>query len=163
MIAVCAGWYAVVQTSHLAHPSAAVHDAALVVHLASLAVGFGAVLTIDAAGLAVLTGRLGLGRLLDLTVRAERLIWAGFLGLAVSGAALRPNFGNGWTLVNLFAVLAVALNGIFAHTLRSSVPPAARTWHWRDLPASLRWRAAAAAAVSQAAWWTSILIGALTS
>ncbi|MEY9873059.1 hypothetical protein ABH931_002540 [Streptacidiphilus sp. MAP12-33] len=65
--------------------------------------------------------------------------------------------------MNLVATPVAAVNGVLAHALRGSVPGLARAGRWRDLPTRLLWRAGAAALVSQAAWWTSILIGTLTS
>ncbi|AUG81921.1 hypothetical protein CFP65_7335 [Kitasatospora sp. MMS16-BH015] len=161
--AVCIGWYAVILVSQQAHPGPDVRTAALGVHLLSLAVGFGAVLAVDGMGLAVLAGRARLATLLAFSARAEWLIWSGFLGLAVSGTALRPDFGDRWTAVNLTAALVAALNGVFAHRLRTTLPATTAASTWRDLPASYLWRASAAAVVSQVAWWTSILIGTLTS
>ncbi|WP_157536667.1 hypothetical protein [Kitasatospora mediocidica] len=161
--AVCVGWYALILASLHAHPGAGVRDAALALHLLSLALGFGAVLAVDAMGLAVLLGWARVERLLAFSARADRLIWGGFVGLAVSGVWLRPDFSSGWTAVNFVAVLVAALNGVFAHALRTGVPPQLRTRPWHDLPPSLLWRGCAAALVSQAAWWTSILVGSLTS
>lgn len=161
--AVCVGWYVVILVSQHAHPGPGVQAAALDVHLLSLAVGFGAVLAVDTMGLAVLAGRARLSTLLAFSARAEWLIWAGFLGLAVSGTALRPDFDNRWTAVNLTAALVAALNGVLAHRLRRTLPATTPTSHWRDLPASYLWRATGAAIVSQLAWWTSILIGTFTS
>jgi hypothetical protein len=161
--AVCIGWYAVILVSQHAHPGPGLRAVALDIHLASLAVGFGAVLAVDGLGLAVLAGRARLATLLAFAARAEWLIWAGFLGLAVSGTALRPDFGDGWTAVNLTAALVAAVNGVFAHRLRRTLPAVTEASRWQDLPASALWRAGCAAVVSQLAWWTSILIGALTS
>ncbi|MER5636825.1 hypothetical protein ABT095_07715 [Kitasatospora sp. NPDC002227] len=161
--AVCIGWYAVILASQHAHPGPDVRAAALGVHLVSLAVGFGAVLAVDGMGLAVLAGRTKLSTLLAFSARAERLIWTGFLGLALSGVALQPDFGSHWTAVNLTAALIAAVNGVLAHRLRTTLPATTAASHWRDLPTSYLWRAGYAAIVSQLAWWTSILIGTFTS
>ncbi|SEL98618.1 hypothetical protein [Streptacidiphilus jiangxiensis] len=160
--AVCLGWYAVILASVHTHPGFGVREVALGVHLVSLTLGFGAVLAVDGLGLAVLAGRARVGALLAFSARAERLIWTGFVGLALSGIALRPDFASGWTDANLVAALVAAVNGVLAQALRSGVPDVERLSGWRELPAPLLWRAGAAALVSQAAWWTSILIGALT-
>ncbi|MFE9424919.1 hypothetical protein ACFYNO_18315 [Kitasatospora sp. NPDC006697] len=161
--AVCIGWYAVILASQHAHPGPGLRSAALGVHLVSLAVGFGAVLAVDGLGLAVLAGRSRLSTLLAFSARAEWLIWAGFLGLAVSGTALQPDFGSRWTAVNLTAALVAAVNGVLANRLRRTLPAGTAAGRWQDLPASVLWRAGCSAVVSQAAWWTSILIGTLTS
>jgi hypothetical protein len=153
MAAVCVGWYAVIAAARYLPADTALHGTALAVHLLALAVGFGAVLTVDATGLLTLAGRRSTAALLRTAARAEPLIWGGFVALAVSGVVLRPDLGTPLTAVNLVAALVAALNGVWAGTLRARVPATG------PLPAALVRMAVVSGCVSQLAWWTSILVG----
>ena len=161
--AVAAAWCTVILFAQHAHVGAVGHRVALTLHLASLAIGFGAVLATDGYGLAVLAGRRTVAQMLDFSGLSDRFIWSGFAGLAVSGIFLDPDFGSGWTDLNLAAVLVAALNGVYARTIRERLPALPPGAGFRDLPRVWIARAACAALLSQAAWWTSILVGSLTS
>lgn len=162
-IAVCLGWSAMIVAAHHTRTGPVGHRTALILHLVSLAVGFGTVLAVDACGLAVLTGRRTIAWMLRFSARADALIWAGFTGLGVSGVFLDPKFGNAATLVNLYAVLVVGLNGVYAGTVRDRLPVLADDAGVQDLPRSLLLRALGSGLLSQAAWWTSIMIGTFAS
>ncbi len=126
---------------------------ALFVHLASLVVGFGAVITVDWFGAQWLLRQRSLGDVLNVISGAHGLIWVGLAGLVLSGSFLDPDVEATWTRVKLVIVLVVGLNGLHAHTLRHALEGADTIG-----PSVLR-RAAAAALISQAGWWTAALIG----
>lgn len=162
-IAVGLGWSAMVVAAHYTRTGPAGHRTALVLHLVSLAVGFGTVLAVDAYGLAVVFGRRSVPAMLRFAARADRFIWAGFAGLGVSGVYLDTELGSVVTIVNLWAVLIVGLNGVYARTVRDRLPALPAGAGIRDLPRPLLLRAFGSASLSQAAWWTSILIGTFAS
>ena len=161
--AVAVGWYAVVLAAPRLHVGPDEHRVALTAHLLSLAVGFGAVLAVDGYALAVLRGRRGVADLLAFSAVADRFIWAGFAGLAVSGVCLNPDLGSAWTDLNLVAAFVAGLNGVYARTVRDRLPDLPPGAGVRALPWPWLLRAVCAGLLSQAAWWTSILVGSLTS
>ncbi|GAA3100498.1 hypothetical protein [Streptomyces echinatus] len=134
---------------------AALHTAALFLHLASLVLGFGAVLAADYSALLYLTGRCTLRDALDSAARLHVPIWAGLAGLVASGVMLHPNLGSVPTRVKLGLVLLLTLNGLQAGLLnrrltqQDATPPTRR----------LMVRGASTALVSQICWWGAVLIG----
>ena len=160
---VCLGWSAMIVAAHHTRTGPTGHRVALAVHLVSLAVGFGTVLAVDACGLAVLAGRRTIAWMLRFSARADVLIWAGFTGLGVSGVFLDPKFGDAATLLNLYAVLILGLNGVYARTVRDRLPALAGDAGVPDLPRPLLLRALGSGLLSQAAWWISIVIGTFAS
>ncbi|QTE02503.1 hypothetical protein [Streptomyces cyanogenus] len=134
---------------------AALHSAALFVHLASLVLGFGAVLAADYHVLLWLTGRCSLADALEGTHRLHVPIWAGLAGLVASGVLLHPDLGAPLTRIKLALVLGLTLNGLQAGLL------ARRMRARRDgsvAPRLLAW-GAATAVVSQVCWWGAVVIG----
>ncbi|MEU6597496.1 hypothetical protein [Streptomyces flaveolus] len=134
---------------------ATLHTAALFVHLASLVLGFGAVLAADYNALLWLTGRCSLTDALNGTHRLHVPIWAGLAGLVASGVLLHPDLGAALTRVKLALVLGLTLNGLQAGLL------ARRMRARRDesvAPRLLAW-GAATALVSQVCWWGAVVIG----
>ncbi|MCX4420297.1 hypothetical protein [Streptomyces mirabilis] len=132
----------------------ALHTAALFVHLASLILGFGAVLVADYYALLWLSGRCTLRETLDSTTRLHVPIWSGLVGLIVSGAMLHPDFASALTRTKLALVLILTLNGLQAGLLNKrmhdeAAPLARRTLIW----------GAATALVSQVCWWGAVVIG----
>jgi hypothetical protein len=138
---------------------AALHTAALFVHLASLVLGFGAVLVADYFALLCLTGRYTLRDALNGTARLHVPIWTGLVGLVASGMMLHPDLGSTLTRIKLGLVLVLTLNGLQAGLLnrrmtRKAATPLAYPF--------LAW-GAATAVVSQVCWWGAVLIGFLNS
>ncbi|RSS68922.1 hypothetical protein EF918_27710 [Streptomyces sp. WAC06614] len=129
------------------------HEAALFVHLASLVLGFGAVLAADWYGALWLTGRAELGEALAVTSRLHVPIWAGLAGLVASGLMLHPDLSSPLTQAKVALVAVLTLNGLQAGLLtrRLSAPVALRR-------RTLAW-ATATAAVSQVCWWGSVVVG----
>lgn len=91
---ICLGWTACVWISTHLRADPALHTAALFVHLASLVLGFGAVLVADYYGLLWLTGRCELGEAVGCAARLHTPIWAGLAGLVASGIMLHPDLAS---------------------------------------------------------------------
>ncbi|MFJ6794875.1 hypothetical protein [Streptomyces sp. NPDC091268] len=134
------------------------HKVALFAHLASLVLGFGAVLSADYYGLLWATGRCALDEAVVATTRLHVPIWAGLGGLVLSGLMLHPNLDSPLTLTKLSLVAALTVNGLqaglLARRLEAAVDPVG--------PKLLAW-GAATALVSQACWWGAVVIGFLNT
>ncbi|GHF41935.1 hypothetical protein GCM10010218_23750 [Streptomyces mashuensis] len=155
-LAVCAAWGVAVWVSGHLRVDASLHTAALFVHLATLVLGFGAVLVADYYGLLWLTGRMALNDALDAAGRLHTPIWAGLAGLVGSGVLLHPDTSSTLTRVKLVLVLLLSLNGLQAGLLnrrmtgrRPGEQPPRRFLAW----------GAGTALVSQACWWGAVIIG----
>ncbi len=134
---------------------AALHTAALFVHLASLVLGFGAVLVADYYALLFLTGRCSLRDALNSTARLHVPIWSGLAGLVTSGMMLHPDLGSTLTRIKLGLVLVLTLNGLQAGVLNRRMPQQGTS---TLTPRLLVW-GAATALVSQVCWWGAVVIG----
>ncbi|WP_147432975.1 hypothetical protein [Catellatospora citrea] len=156
--AVVLTWVAVIVESTMVPAHPLVQRMALFVHLASLLVGFGAVITVDWFALRWLLRRAQLRQVMAVAHEVHLLIWLGIAGLATSGALLRPDLGSTPTQVKLALVLAIALNGIQAtavHRRMADLPG--------RVPRLLLVRSALVALLSQAGWWGAMTIGFLNS
>ncbi|NBE51819.1 hypothetical protein [Streptomyces boluensis] len=133
--------------------------AARFLHLVSLVVGLGSVLAVDWFALLWVLGRRRLPEVLRTACTLQVPIWLGLAGLVVTGLFLRPDLESPLTLLKLGLVLAITLNGLYAHWLGQ------RLDGYRDgrVPRPLRIRSAVAASVSQLGWWGASLIGFLNS
>jgi hypothetical protein len=164
--AAVAGAWAVVVTAAavfpLDHPQ--VTQAALFIHLVSMAIGFGAVIVIDVYGLLWLAGRRTLAELVDLDTAAHTVIAVGVGGLLASGIALQPDLTRPLAWFKMLLVLVLMLNGLAAQRflvgLRTTVPPKTRG---ASIPWVIFQRGLTAALVSQASWWGAIAIGFITN
>jgi hypothetical protein len=151
-------WLAVVVVAPRVAPPPEVQAVALLAHLISLLIGFGAVLFVDWSGLLFLAGRRSFTDVLQTAESAMTPTWIGFAGLLASGALLNPASTH-LTTIKLLAVLVVGLNGLYAGTLATSLS----RFPGRRPPTSLLFRAGLATVVSQLAWWTAFIIGYLNS
>ncbi|WP_411104910.1 hypothetical protein [Streptomyces sp. cmx-4-9] len=133
----------------------ALHSAALFAHLASLVLGFGAVLSADYHGLLWAMGRCSFEEVLAATSRLHVPIWAGLGGLVASGAMLHPDLHSPLTAVKLGLVLTLTLNGLQAGLLGRRLAASPGTPIRRRM---LAW-GGATALVSQACWWGAVTIG----
>ncbi|MFJ8083392.1 hypothetical protein ACIQ6Y_22640 [Streptomyces sp. NPDC096205] len=142
------------------HTDATLHTAALFVHLASLILGFGAVLVADYYALLWLTGRCTLPDTLTAAARLHLPIWTGLAGLVASGVLLHPDLGSTLTRTKLALILVLTVNGLQAGLLnrRTAQHPAGSPLGTR----LLAW-GAATALTSQVCWWGAVLIGFLNS
>ncbi|MFF5211917.1 hypothetical protein [Streptosporangium sp. NPDC000396] len=133
----------------------ALHTTALFVHLASLVLGFGAVLVVDYHGLLWMSGRCALRDVLESTARLHFPIWTGLAGLVVSGVMLHPDLTSPLTRTKLALVLVLTLNGLQAGLLNRRM---ARHVSTALAPRLLAW-GATTALVSQLCWWGAVGIG----
>ncbi|WP_326592805.1 hypothetical protein [Streptomyces sp. NBC_01294] len=142
------------------HADTTLRTAARFFHVAALIVGLGAVLAVDWFGILWLLGK---RRLSDITGTACALqipIWLGMAGLVVTGLFLRPNLDSPLTLVKVGLVLAVTVNGLYAHRIGQRLE---RYGDDVPMPRHLMVQSGLAAAVSQTGWWGATLIGFLNS
>lgn len=137
---------------------ATMHTAALFAHLASLVLGFGAVLSADYYGLLWATGRCTIAEALGATSRLHVPIWAGLGGLVLSGLMLHPDVTSPLTLTKLGLVAALTVNGLQAGLLGRRLESAADPVS----PRLLLW-GGVTALVSQACWWGTVVIGFLNT
>jgi len=131
----------------------------LTVHVIGFCLGLGTVIAVDAAALLALTGRTSVPAVARFALRADWLIWLGFVLVCVSGAFLQPDFGNAWVVANFFVVLALGLNAVHARDVLDHVRAVPRDAGISALPRPVFVRAVAGAVLSQALWWTSMAIG----
>src|SRR3989338_9444425 len=131
---------------------------ALFVHLASLIIGFGAVLVIDTFGLLMLLGKQPLEQVKKVARVTQMLIWIGWGGMVVSGVNLiwLKGYVDNLTKIKLFFVLAVGLNGIFLHFISKSMQNISDD---RQTPKLLKFRIGLATVISQLGWWGAMTIG----
>lgn len=153
-------WSAVLVSSTRVHVSPAVHQAVLFLHLAAVVLGFGAVLTVDWVGLLWILRQRTLSAVVQAAHTAHLPIWLGLAGLSVTGGLLSPNLSSTRTLLKLGAVLVVALNGLYAGQIQRALH---RYGDGAPVPRPLMMRSMAAAGVSQAGWWTAMIIGFLSA
>lgn len=149
------GWLVVVLAAPHVHVAPPVYRLALFAHLAALVLGFGAVLTVDWFGLLWTLRRRSLTDVIQVASGTHTPIWLGLAGLTATGFVLAPDTSSPLTLAKLVAVLAVAVNGLYARRVQDDLsaldgaPP----------PRSVLLRGALAVTVSQAGWWTAMAVG----
>jgi len=136
-------------------PSDEVHTAALFAHLASLVVGFGAVLAVDWSAALWLIGRREFDHVLQTAATVAVPIWAGYAGLVASGLLLEPKLGDPLTAVKLALVVVIGLNGVMATWLHAAMK--------RSDSARLLVVGCISAGASQLAWWGATVIGFLNA
>jgi hypothetical protein len=162
-VVVAIGWAASIWLSTLLAAPPWLHSVALFVHLASLIIGFGAVLMVEWYGLLWMTDWRSARdvRQIDLTLRLP--IWAGIVGLLASGALLQPDLESPMTLVKLGAVLVLSLNGVAITRWTMHLARFPRRMRFSVLPPKARFRFILGGVISQLAWWTAVVIGMLNS
>lgn len=158
-----AGWLASVLVGHYVDCGPELHRIGLAVHILALVLSFGTILVVDWLGLLWLLGKMEMHESGKLEAAAKPLIWGGLALLLVSGALISPDLANVVTVVKLVAVLVLMLNGLSIapamHQLLA-LPPSTR---FSELTRRLRLRLLIALTVSQACWWTAVLIGLINS
>lgn len=130
----------------------------LFVHLVSLIIGFGAVLVIDTFGLLMVLKKRSLETVKKVANVTQPLIWAGWLGLIVSGTnlILLKGYVDNLTKIKLFFVLTIGINGIFLHLIKKYL---ASIHHAEDISQQFRFRILITSAISQTGWWGALFIG----
>ena len=134
----------------------------LFIHLASLILGFGAVLVIDTFGFLWIIKKVKLSFVKQVANVTQPLIWIGWTGLVLTGIPLIFMKGgvSGLATIKIFAVLMVGLNGIFLHTIKKSMDALPDEL---PIPSIIKFRMTLASFISQAGWWTAIVIGFLNN
>lgn len=120
----------------------------LFIHLISLVVGFGAVIVIDTFGLLWIRKKVSLELVTTVANTTQKLIWLGWSGLVISGIGLivMKGFVDNLTIIKLFFVAMLGINGIFLHHIKNNLE-------------NRNFRIGLASAVSQLGWWGAIVIG----
>jgi hypothetical protein len=157
--AAAVAWLLSVTLSSAVHVDSYVHTIAVVLHVLSLVVAFGAIILMDWHGLLWLIGRRELAETIRLDGAATPLIWGGLAGMLATGVFLNPRLTNPITDVKLAAVLVLTLNGIMLIPLMrrlARLPPDAS---FKDLTAGQRIHLLLGLVISQLCWWTAIVIG----
>lgn len=145
-------------SNHL-HADPTLQTAARFLHVAALVVGLGAVLAVDWFAVLWLLGRRRLADILNTACTLQVPIWLGLAGLMTTGLFLNPDLTSPLTQIKLGLVLAITLNGLYAHRLGQHLD------RYRDqpVPRSLLVQSGVAATVSQLGWWGASLIGFINS
>ena len=152
---VAAAIAAVMWMAEHVHPDRTLHQVALFVHLASLVVGFGAVLAVDWVALLWILHRRTLSDVLLTAGNAHVPAWLGYSGLILSGLLLEPELSNPLTQAKIALVVVIGWNGVVVSLihrhlsrLTSSVMPRRRLL-----------ACACSGTVSQVGWWGAMLLG----
>ena len=155
VLAIVVGWAVMFLAAPHVHAGADVRRIALFVHLAALVLGFGAVLTLDWSGLMWVLRRHDLVTLVRIAQVVHTPVWLGLGGLTLSGMLLGPDTTAPLTVLKLFAVLAVAVNGLGAAVVQRRL----LALDGRTPPVPLLLTAVLVATISQAGWWTATVVG----
>jgi hypothetical protein len=139
------------------------HYPALLFHLASVIVGLGAAVLLETKGLLWTVGRRTLGELRQTERTVTPLAWLGIAGLLTTGIFLHPDLTDPLTVLKMTAVLVVALNGVAMTRVAGELARLPATTRFRALPRRLRQWCIWSAVVSQAGWWTAVMIGMLNT
>lgn len=155
--AVTLAWLACLAVSTRIEVEPALHEQALFLHLIAIIAGMGAVLTLDWLALRWLLGTLPLRSLLSTAAECHLVIWTGWAVLVLTGAFLEPDLSRTLTQVKVVAVLVAGLNGLAAHAMQRRLEGA------EVVGLRLLLVAGSVATVSQAAWWTAVVVGFLNA
>jgi hypothetical protein len=131
-------------------------------HLASLILGLGSVLVTDLYGLLWVWDRVRFRQVIRVSTVTEKFIWLGWLGLVATGVPLLMMIGeiSNLTIVKLFFVTLVGVNGVVLHFLQQRVKVYKEG---DDVPNIFMFRLILALNVSQLGWWGAVVIGFLNS
>lgn len=154
-----AAWLLSVTTSTVVHVGGSAYRIAVVLHVLSLVVAFGAIVLVDWHGFRWLIGRRTLAEIISLDGAATPLIWGGLAGMLATGAFLNPHLNNPMTDVKLAAVLVLSLNGIMLIPLMRRLAHLPPDSGFGVLSVGQRVHLLACLGISQACWWTAIVIG----
>ncbi len=152
-------WLLSVSMSALVRVGGYEHNVADVLHVLSLVVSFGTIILVDWHGLLWLLGRRKLAEIIRLDAAATPLIWGGLAGMLATGVFLNPRLANPMTDVKLAAVLVLTLNGIMLIPLMRRLAHLPADTTFQGLATGQRVHLLLCLAISQACWWTAIIIG----
>ncbi|MBS1906236.1 MAG: hypothetical protein JST33_06630 [Actinobacteria bacterium] len=157
------GWWAALYVGYSGPAISPLRGLALFLHLAALTIGLGAAVMVEYAGGLWVIGHGSLRSLLDAEERLAVPAWIGYAGLLVSGAMLSPDPHSPATAMKLAAVLVVGMNGIAVQKLTTELDRLPPDTPFGRAPRRLRVWSIASGALSQAAWWTAVLVGTLNT
>jgi hypothetical protein len=161
--AVLLGMYASLFVADSLAPAEWLHYSALFAHLGCVILGLGAAVTLEFHGVLWMTRRRSLDELRQTERAVSALAWLGIVGLLASGTLLQPNLADPLTLVKLIAVLVVALNGVAMTRLTAELNRMPPRMRFSSLPRSMQLWCLSSAVLSQAGWWTAVLVGMLNT
>ncbi len=124
--------------------------------------GFGAVMVIDTFGLLWLLKKVKLSFVQQVANTTQPLIWIGWSLLVLTGIPLIVMKGgvSGLSMIKIFAVLLLGVNGVYLHIIKKSMD------NINDnsvMPSLAKFRITLASFISQAGWWTAVVIGFLNN
>ncbi len=130
----------------------------LFIHVISFIVGFGAVISIDFAGMMWMLKKIPLKMVSSIAEVTQKLIWIGWFGLVISGSVLiwHKGFIDELTWIKLFFVAMLGINGINLHYIKKATDALGDV---NELPKTIMFRTGVASAISQLGWWGAISIG----
>jgi hypothetical protein len=157
--AAAVAWLLAVTLSTAVHADSYVQNIAVVLHVLCMVVAFGAIILLDWHGFLWLIGRRKLAETIRLDGAATPLIWGGLAGMLATGVFLNPHLTNPMTDVKLAAVLVLSLNGIMLIPLMRRLARQPDDASFKDLTVGQRTHLLVCLVISQACWWTAIVIG----
>jgi hypothetical protein len=130
----------------------------IIFYIVSLIIGFGSVIVVDTAGLLWMTKKIRTEGLLSVGNIGEKLVWLGWSGLVLSGLGLITFKGyvDNLTVIKLFFVLMLGINGIFLYFLKKRLENVVGGIDLRPID---YWRTGVTSFISQLGWWGAIFIG----
>ncbi|WP_395398504.1 hypothetical protein ACHMXB_11790 [Arthrobacter sp. UC242_113] len=158
-----AGWLASLLVGHFVEFGPLLHRIGLAGHILSLVLAFGTILVVDWLGLLWLMGKVHMHASPKLERATKPLIWGGLALLLASGALIQPDITNPVTAVKLGCVLILMLNGLGIAPAMHKMFALPRETRFSELGRRLRTRLLIALSISQACWWTAVLIGLVNS
>lgn len=158
-----AGWTASLLVGHFIDCGPELHRTGLAVHILALVLSFGTILVVDWLGLLWLLGKVHMHESGKLEAAAKPLIWGGLALLLVSGSLIDPDLTNPVTVIKLACVLVLMLNGLSMAPAMHQLLALPACTRFGELGRRLRLRLMVALSISQACWWTAVLIGLINS
>jgi hypothetical protein len=158
-----AGWLASVLIGANVDCGPELHRIGLAVHILALVLSFGTILVVDWLGLLWLLRKAEMHESGKLEAAVKPLIWGGLALLLASGALIHPDLANPVTVVKLGCVLILMLNGLSIAPAMHQLLALPRQTRFGELGRRLRIRLMIALSISQACWWTAVLIGLINS
>lgn len=156
-------WALAIALSVPMSPGSGVTRIALGMHVAGAIIALGPIVLIDWYSLVWLSGLRSFRDVMRLAEASHPVIWFGSGLLLASGAFLEPDLSQPLTWVKLIAVLVLLQNGISVRHLGRSLGRLRGPRRLSDIPTRLRVPMMALFTMSQAGWWTAVVIGLATS
>lgn len=136
---------------------------ALAGHVMALTLSFGVITLLDWQGFMWVIGRRTRRDATQLADIAQPLVWTGIGALLLTGALLHPDLSAARTWAKLVAILVLMLNGVQTSRLAQHLHALPPRVDYLAIPSWIRRRVAGMAMVSQATWWTAIIVGFVTN